>query len=204
MDEMATQSVNYRQTTLFRRQTAFAVVKNTSCFYTGLVSIKANILTNKSANERNILQFKGIIFSPNQLHTAMKTLFQVIAASLILGVSVIGQAQEAPKWAGIETPTFQTLTTSVDGTSILKVHVNKNVTSRVRITMKDNGGTVIASQQMSKHEYQKLVRFDLSQLPAGKYSIVVSDREHTTTKTFRKEVTTLAIPLTAQHLVASN
>jgi hypothetical protein len=174
------------------------------CFYTGLVSLKANTLTNKSATEWNLLQFKGIIFPPNQLPTAMKTLFQVVIASLILGVSLIGQAQEAPKWAGIETPTFQTLTTSVDGTSILKVHVNKNVASRVRIIMKDNGGTVIASQQMSKHEYQKLVRFDLSQLPAGKYSIVVSDREYTTTKTFRKEVTTLAIPLTAQHLVASN
>jgi hypothetical protein len=134
----------------------------------------------------------------------MQTLFQVVVSSLILGVSILGQAQEAPKWAGIETPTFQTLTTSVDGTSILKVHVNKNVVGRVRIIMKDNGGTVIASQQMSKHEYQKLVRFELSQLPAGKYSIVVSDREHTATKTFIKEVTTLAIPLTAQHLIAGN
>ena len=54
MDEMATQSVNYRQTTLFCRQTALIVVKNTSCFYTGFVSIKANTLTNKSAIESKV------------------------------------------------------------------------------------------------------------------------------------------------------
>ncbi|NBB20382.1 hypothetical protein GVN20_13535 [Runella sp. CRIBMP] len=134
----------------------------------------------------------------------MKTICQIIATSLVLGVSAIAQAQESPKWAGIETPTFQTLTTSVEGTSIIKVHVNKDLASTVRIIMVDHSGTVLASQKMSKYEYQKLVRFDLSQLPAGKYSIVVCDREHTATKTFRKEVTTLGIPLTAQNLVAAH
>jgi len=149
----------------------------------------------------DVLQFK-VFFFKSLTYPAMKTLLQVVATSLILGTSAIAQAQNAPKWAGIETPTFQTLTTSVEGSSIIKVHVNKDIASTVRIIMVDHAGTVLASKKMSKYEYQKLVRFDLNQLPAGQYSIIVCDREHTATKTFRKEITTLGIPLTAQNLVA--
>ncbi len=111
----------------------------------------------------------------------MKTTFNalLIAFTLVSSLSTLSQANPITR-PGKQAVTYATsLYTATDGRLVLSME--KQAGNYLTVCVNKANGTTLLTQQVAKRQTSAQVRFDLSQLPDGDYTIEVSNGEKTTT-----------------------
>lgn len=111
------------------------------------------------------------------MKTATKSL--LIAFALLTSLSTLSQANSISR-PGKQAVTYATsLYTATDGRLVLSLE--KQAGNYLTVRINKANGTTLLTQQVAKRQTSAQVRFDLSQLPDGDYTIEVSNGEKVTT-----------------------
>ncbi len=103
----------------------------------------------------------------------------LIAFALVSSLSTLSQANPIIR-PGKQAVTYATsLYTATDGRLVLSME--KQAGNYLTVRVNKANGTTLLTQQVAKRQTSAQVRFDLSQLPDGDYTIEVSNGEKVTT-----------------------
>lgn len=104
----------------------------------------------------------------------MKSLFASALIALTVSASSVSFANDNSKTAE-KASTFKSVVYPVINSSKIRVNVNKEKGTRILVTLKNEAGETLATEQLRKTDESSAIRFDLGQLEDGNYQVEVSD-----------------------------
>ncbi|GAB3921318.1 hypothetical protein [Larkinella terrae] len=128
----------------------------------------------------------------------MKSLFASALIALTLGASTVSFAND-PNVGTEKIATFQSVVYPVINSAKIRVNVNKAKGSRIHVTLKNEAGETLATEQLNKSTESSAIRFDLGQLEDGNYQVEVSDGLNKQVKEVKLHTTAPAVA-TERHI----
>ncbi|MFC5408526.1 hypothetical protein ACFPMF_04360 [Larkinella bovis] len=119
----------------------------------------------------------------------MKTLIASAFLGLTLGTATICPAADQNDIAETR-PTYQSVVYPVINSTKIRVNIAKEKTARVHVSLKNEAGETLASEQVGKGHASSAIRFDLSGLKDGVYTVEVSDGTTKQSKDVKIQTTT--------------
>lgn len=110
----------------------------------------------------------------------MKTTIKTLVCALALGTTV---AFAGPGKGNSKPTTFATgIYKTIDGS--LSVNIEKKVPAYTSVTISNSQGDILARESIGKKQNKGIIRFNLSNLPDGEYTVAVLSKGEKEEKNF--------------------